>query len=156
MSEDSWGGWWERRRHHHHHKRIEGVQWSWNGKIEPIVLKIDRRFFVVASTQTLTSVGETATAAVAWLDQNGNAFTPAGATTVTSSDTAGAVATAVASADGLSAQFTAVANGSVVVTFSANNNEGAAVTATGVLTVAIPTPPPVSDLASGTVNWTQP
>lgn len=107
----------------------------------------------MATTQTLTSPGETATAAVEWLDQNKQPFSPA-STTVVSSDTAGAVATIAAAADGKSAQFTAVADGSLTVTFSANNNEGVAVTAVGVLTVAIP--PPVADLTSGVVNWTQP
>lgn len=104
----------------------------------------------------LNTVGETATASVAWLDQSGNPFTPAGPTTVTSDDTAGAVATMVPAADGLSAQFTAVADGAVNVTFTADDNEGNPVSASGALTVAIAPPPPPADLASGEVNWSQP
>ena len=103
----------------------------------------------------LNTVGETATASVAWLDQNGNPFTPAGPTSVTDDDPTGAVATMVPSADGLSAQFTAVGDGVVNVTFTANDNEGNPVSASGALTVSV-SPPPVPDLTSGDVTWSQP
>jgi hypothetical protein len=149
----------QRRRHEGH---IEGVVWSWDDK--PTSVR-ERHFywtrrprrFIVADFTLSGPVGDTATASVEWLDADGNAFSPAGTTTVESSDTAGAVATMVAASDGLSAQFTAVADGELTVTFSADNNEGTPVTASGTLTVAIEAPaPPPSDLASGDVTWSQP
>lgn len=104
----------------------------------------------------LNTAGETATASVAWLDQDGNAITSGAPTTVTSDDAAGDIATVVPSADGLSAEVAAVADGSVTVTFTTQNSEGADVSASGTVTVALVPPPPAPDVTSGDVTWTQP
>jgi hypothetical protein len=146
--------------HHHRHERIHGVEWTWTTDDASATFRNFRRHPAHRRYRVgdfgLNTVGETATASVAWLDQTGAPFTPAGPTTVTSDDTAGAVATMVPAADGKSAQFTAVGDGVVNVTFEAANNEGVPVTATGALTVAIAPPPPPADLASGDVTWAQP
>jgi len=88
---------------------------------------------------TLTSVGQTVTASVLGFDQFGNLFTGTMPTaTLTSDDTAGAIATF----DPATGLTTAVANGVANITAILTTAEGLSLIDTEAVTVAIPVVPP--------------
>lgn len=94
----------------------------------------------VAGPVTLTAVGQTVTASVLGFDQFGNPFTGTIPTpTLSSDDTAGAIATF----DPATGLVTAVANGVANITASLTTAEGLALTDTESVTVAIPVVAPV-------------
>jgi hypothetical protein len=94
---------------------------------------------------TLTSVGQTVTASVIGYDQFGNVFTgELPSYTLSASDTSGSVATF----DPATGQVTAVANGTESITATLTTAEGASLTDTEVVTVAIPVEPPPTPVLS--------
>lgn len=100
----------------------------------------------VAGPVTLTSVGQEVTASVLGFDQFGKPWTGTlPSFTLTSDDTAGAVATL----DPATGLVTAVANGVANVTATLTTAEGATLSDTEAVTVAIPVvPPPTAVLSS--------
>jgi hypothetical protein len=126
---------WVRRELRHHPPRLTTIKVRFSKgpimKIGPI---------------TLVAVGATATASIVGFDQFGQPFLgPMPVPTLSSDDTAGAIATL----DPSTGKVTAVANGVANITGSLTIAEGLSLTDTETVTVAIPvTPPPPQVLSS--------
>jgi hypothetical protein len=129
------------------HRDVEIIEQRLRPKLKVIKIQFSKGTIMSAAAGpvTLTSVGQTATASVLGFDQFGNPWTGAlPPYTLTSDDTAGAIATL----DPATGLVTAVADGVANITATLTTAEGASLADTEAVTVAIPVVPPPTPVLS--------
>lgn len=127
------------------HRDVEVIERRTRPHLSRIKLHFHKGHAMNAGPVTLTSTGQTVTASVLGFDQFGNPWTgPLPSFTLTSDDTAGAVATL----DPETGLVTAVANGVANITATLTTAEGASLSDTEAVTVAIPVVPPPAPVLS--------